>query len=660
MSVNQDSSTTPKPEPSPPMRVTGSARGRAILGTVAGTGVLLVGWLASGAMMVSAQESAELSLVRSRDTSGLRSGAGLGSYDAVLGPEGELHRVVVTLEHAGARDEQLEPLRALARRGRAELHLDTRSLPPGVLRIRAEIDRRGDRSVAVSDDVVLGPFATRTQSESRCNVALGVSARAIRGALLPRLREELEGRLKDVDALGADPKLERLDVHLVDGGVRVEVAVAAADRLAIDAVLDLAAAPPRQIGVSLRSLDKVVFEGKTRDRAETGAAVVGAVLTGPLAPAGAELGRKWMGDYVSKKAREIATQRIEEGLRAVSELELVPEGFEALRGDPRSHLDIALCGPLILGPTELGIGLRATPRWPSDAQADANDPSDGREARDANDTTRRDGIPGPIFYDAPVVPLPLRDGEDVRVDVGIDGVNALLWSWTQSGLLSDLIHSRGLLENVNRELEPWTTIRAGELHVVLPPIVMVDARDPSQWRMVWSAIELALAQEQAPAPGGSTHAPGSSDSTPDPSPRRPGAQLDPSQRKELALTFAGRLAPVWQRSSGELLLTGHLDDLAIRCERREGDKVRVEPCLSQLLAALDLRKRIDDRLAPDAGRLPAIHLGPLLQRATRGDASIAWLHIEHPKDDPTRIRIQAGLELEPGLTSATIEPPEGR
>jgi hypothetical protein len=51
----------------------------------------------------------------------------------------------------------------------------------------------------------------------------------------------------------------------------------------------------------------------------------------------------------------------------------------------------------------------------------------------------------------------MASDDDVRVDLSIDAVNAVVDAWTRSGLLAERVRAAGWVPRVDEQLREWTT-----------------------------------------------------------------------------------------------------------------------------------------------------------------------------------------------------------
>jgi len=224
--------------------------------------------------------------------------------------------------------------------------------------------------------------------------------------------------------------------------------------------------------------------------------------------------------------------------------------------------------------------------------------------------------PGPVVRG---VSLPGREGgrgEDVRVDLSIDVVNALLHAWTGNGLLVDRVASAGWTARVDHELKQWTLLSLAGLRIERPPVVMAADQgkagpEGDAWALSFGGLQLDL---------------------------RGGAAAG-------AVVAAGRgwVTPKFDAERGRLELGGRVDRLRITCV--EGEVLA--PCFGALLELGEVESRLDALLSPGTGRLPSIDLRGLLRsrgRALRPEGlDVAAMELAVPAGHPGVLRVTARL-----------------
>lgn len=465
---------------------------------------------------------------------------------------------------------------------------------PGHHLIELALTQQGGRTQTVTDTLLVGPFGEVSEGTGeRCGVGLWIAEAAIQRLVVPPLREQLLAAAQASPLLGPETTLERAELILLKDSLRVRVALAGVNRVAVDAYLQVAPSGPRGLALGLVWLGPVEFGGEIRTRATVGGAAIGAVVTGPLAPLGALGGYVLADRYVSKRAHEEVRTQLRRGLEQAGELQLLPERAELLIGEPRSAVALGFCGPVTIA---AGTGIAAQFSVRSLVPGTA--------------------VPGPVVRG---VMLPGREGggeEDVRVDLSIDVVNALLHAWTGNGLLVDRVADAGWTAQVDHELRAWTLLTLAGLRVLRPPVVMAadqGARGPEgdAWALSFGGLQLDLRGGEAAG----------------------------------AVVAAGRgwVTPKFDAASGRLELAGRVDRLRITCV--EGEVLA--PCFGALLELGEVERRLDALLSSGTGRLPSIDVRGLLRTRTRGlraeGLDVEAMALAVPAGHPGVLRVTARL-----------------
>jgi hypothetical protein len=491
------------------------------------------------------------------------------------------------------------------------LHVDLAGAGPGHHLIELTLDQQGGRSQTVTDAVLVGPFAMAW--EEPCALRLTISAGAIDRLVMPVVRERLLAAARATELLGAETTLERAEVTLLDDGVRVRVAVAGFNRVAVDAVFAARPSGSRGLALSLERLGPVEFTGALRTKATVGGAAiggvaVGAALSGPLAPIAALGGYVLADSLVSRRARQEVEGRIRGGLALVSGAELLPEQAELLVGEPRSAAALAFCGPLTIS---AGVGISAGfSLRPVDVGAGGV-----HVVTIAGDVIAGEGevgvSPGPVVQGV-VLPGPgdMVTDDDVRVDLSIDAVNGVVDAWTRSGLLAERVRAAGWVPRVDEQLHEWTRLALAGISLARAPVVM-PAGD--RWALSFSGLRLDLRGGEATG----------------------------------AVLAAGRgfIRPQFHAETGVLELGGAVDRLRLTCV----DGHLLAPCFGALLELGEVETRLDEALAPGTGRLPGLDVRGLLRAHTRGFKSsggfdVAALAVTVPPALPGVLRVTARLQ----------------
>lgn len=494
------------------------------------------------------------------------------------------------------------------------LRVDLGGAGPGHHLVELTLAQQGGRAQTITDAVLAGPFAAGDAPP--CALRLTVAAAAIERLVMPVLREQLLAAARTVELLGPDTVLERGEVSLAEGAVRVRLALAGAHRVGVEAVFVAAPAGERGLDLALVELGPVEFGGALRTGATVGGAAVGGVaigaaLAGPLAPLGALGGYVLMDRFVDRRARREVEEQIRGGLAQVSGVPLLPEAVELLIGEPRSAAAPAFCGPLVIEPGGISAGFSLRPL----ARAEER-PRVVAIAGEVDDAWLPGASPGPVVQG---VTLPEREAmaadDDVRVDLSIDAVNAVVDAWTRSGLLAERIRAAGWVPRVDAQLAEWTLLALAGVSVARAPVVMPAGE---RWALSFSGLRLDLRGRAAGA--GGAEAAG-------------------------AVLAAGRgfIRPTYHAETGVLELGGDVDRLRITCV----DGTLLAPCFGALLELGEVERRLDEALAPGTGRLPSMDVDGLLRGRTAGlragGFSLASLAVRVPREHPGVLRVTARL-----------------
>jgi hypothetical protein len=468
---------------------------------------------------------------------------------------------------------------------------------PGWHFIEARVDRRGGRRESVIDPILLGRFGQPIDREERCDIALSASQELIQALVVPLFEAQALPKLRENQHMGPDTELREAKLELRDHTVHFELEIAGENTLAVSGLVAIWVDEQRQLHLQLVDLEEVEFKGELRTQAQSigagGGALLGGLIAGPLAPIGALAGW-WLADeFVTDKARDVVRKQLDEGLAELSGVELLPASIELLPGDPRSRVELGFCKRTGVRPGGLVAGLWIEPSHDAPERFDL-------------------GVPGSLITGAQpsFVALDQDGNEDLRLELTLDLVNALLTEWTRSGLLIDALQVPRMLDHANRELHEWTPLQLTALRPTRPPL-MTPAGGPAQG---WSFGLGGLVVETtgAETPWGTI---------------RVGAE--------------GTLQPIWDADAGVLKLSGSLDRLAVGCVKpSEGRPAHtLRPCFTSVLEAVELRERIDARLRPDAEGMPALELRALL--AEKLALAITDLELSRPL--PGVLRLSADV-----------------
>ena len=490
---------------------------------------------------------------------------------------------------------------------------------PGHHLVELTLAQQGGRVQTVTDAVLVGPFAVSSfhgssglEGSEPCALRLTVAAGAIDRLVMPVVRERLLAVARATPLLGAETTLERAEVTLEAGRVRVRVAVAGLNRVGIDATFAASSSGPRGLALRLEQLGPVEFSGALRTKvtvgsAAAGGAAVGAALSGPLAPLGALAGYVLADSLIARRARQEVDGAIRGGLALVSGVDLLPEVVELLVGEPRSAAELAFCGPLeILAGVGISAGFSLRPK-----AADGDGPSIVKISGEV--VTGEEGAwgasPGPVVQGV-VLPGPgdMASGDDVRVDLSIDAVNAVVDAWTRSGLLAERVRAAGWVPRVDEQLREWTTLSLAGVGLTRAPVVMPAGQ---QWALSFSGLQLYLRGGEAAG----------------------------------AVLAAGRgfIRPHFHAETGVLELGGAVDRLRLTCVAGH----LLAPCFGALLELGEVETRLDAALAPGTGRLPGLDVRGLLRAGTAefkvGGFDVDALAVTVPPALPGVLRVTARL-----------------
>lgn len=509
-------------------------------------------------------------------------------------PTGELERVVMSLD---GNPPPVEPQRD-EEDGSLELALDSLLAEPGWHFVELTIDRRGGRRERVVEPVLVGRFdAPDPERAHACAASFTASSDLVHAVIADLLESELLPALRENEHMGPDTVLGEIGIALGEGVVSFDLEVIGENVLAVKGIISVEIVDGQSLHAELESLDDVDFRGELRNSARGlgagGGAFVGGLIGGPLAPVGAAAGWYLADKYVSKKAREVVRSQIDAGLAQLANIELLPPYFELIPGQPSSRVEIGFCDQTGVRPLGLTAGLWIEP------VAHGEGP-------------RFDlGVPGPLVTGTTPTIDPLASDEDLRVELSIDLVNALLTEWTASGLLAELIGEQKALAHANAEMDAWTPLRLRSLTPTRPPTLTPIGGPEAGWAYGLGGLSVAL------------------------------EGVDEQPWGELSVAAAGTLSPHWDAEAGELSLMGSLDRLELTCaEPQDGvDAVALSGCFSDLLEAAEVRERIDAHLRPGARDLPKLALRELM--ADELGVQLEGLELSRPR--PGVLRLAATL-----------------
>lgn len=495
--------------------------------------------------------------------------------------------------------------------GSPRLEVPIADLGPGLHFVEARIERRGGRVERVVDPVVMGPYGDRTADRGPCGLALSVSDDALRRALLPVLRARLLENVRKSEHLGPGTTLEEAEFQLTPKGIYFSVSLDGVNDITASGWLSVEVAGDRSFELELITLTSVTFDGETRRKADRTGAVVGAVVTGPLAPVGAYAGYHLVDRYVTRKARETVERELEKGLAKVSGVALFPASVELLPGRPASRVELAFCDDVQLAREGVTAYLAVTPAAPPEGEG----------------PQRHWSAPGPIEHGVELPVPALSPDEDLRLDLSVDTVNRLLDAWAVAGLLEELLDETRLLDAANAQLGAWTTVQLDGIVPHLPPVLGPGPTRETGWAVALGDLDLKMS---GVGPG-----------------------VDPSRQwGRIRLAGRGEVNPIWDDESGQLVLAGGLADLSVTCARDVGGRTELRPCLGTMLDFGGFVDQLDEQLRPEAGHMPRIALRSLVDTRSEGRLVLDEVQIQRPA--PGVLRLVGTLEDE--SVAATIEP----
>lgn len=490
------------------------------------------------------------------------------SWRGRVRPATELERVVLTLDGEAPSEQQRD-----GDDGTLELPLASLIGEPGWHFVELTIERRGGRRERVVDPVLVGRFAVDDPEPAHtCAASFTVSPDLVHMVLVDLLERELLPALRENEHMGPNTELGEVSIALGEGLVEFDLQLLGKNLLAVGGIISVEIVDGQTLHAELERLDEVEFRGELRNTARQlgagGGAFVGGLIGGPLAPVGAAAGWYLADKYVSKKAREVVRKQIDAGLAELANIRLLPPHFELIPGQSASRVALGFCDQTGVRPLGLTAGLWIEP---------APELEEGRPRFDL-------GVPGPLVTGTTPTIDPLTSHEDLRVELSIDLVNALLTEWTASGLLAELIGERKALEHANVEMSEWTPLRLHSLTPTRPPTLTPVGGPEAGWAYGLGGLTVTL------------------------------DGVDEQPWGELSVAAAGTLSPTWNAETGELGLMGSLDRLELICAQPQPDTdaYALSSCFSELLEAAEVRERIDAHLRPGAKDLPKLALRQLL------------------------------------------------
>jgi hypothetical protein len=214
-----------------------------------------------------------------------------------------------------------------------------------------------------------------------------------------------------------------------------------------------------------------------------------------------------------------------------------------------------------------------------------------------------------VWRDA--VPLPVAGGTpDVRVELSVDLLNALLSEWTANGLVRDLLDRTGLVAQANATLAEWTRLQIVALETERPPVV-----SPPQDGALGLAVGGLVLRLRDGREG---------------------------EERRVVVSGAGRLGPTLRPPGARVVLSGAVDALHLTCEEDEGGERVLSPCFSGVIELDQVAAGLNERLTPDAEGLPSFDAAAPLAAVGAGIA-FAGLEVGATGPGGAIVRLDAKL-----------------
>lgn len=436
----------------------------------------------------------------------------------------------------------------------------------GAHEIEARVERRGGRRDSIRATVVAGNFEERGVVAERCTASISASAAAVRAATLPIARDKLLTAVRGQPFLGDAVRVSVFDLTLIEGGAQVRVRLEGDNTLEVRAQIGVARAGERRVALTLRRLQAVEFYGSARNWARGGGLGVGALLGGP---AGAVAGLLLVDAVIDDQSKRVVREQIQRALRRTSEFDLLAPSVTLIEGEPRSRVALRFCEDIVVDASSLDVRFAVAPISLGPV---ASTPSDR-------------GPRGPLVSGKALTRRPLEAGHDLRAELHVDALHALLDSWAASGLLAERSLPASRLAAVNDQLAPWTPLRVDAVAFSLPPLLR-PGPSTSRFRVDWPGLQLALSR---------------TDEVP----------VAPGERVELSLR--GWVGLVWSAPERSLRWRGGVDDVWLACVVSEASHETRRACFGTLADAAELPRRIDTALQEALRGLPPLRLATLLE-----------------------------------------------
>ncbi len=460
-------------------------------------------------------------------------------------------------------------------------------LSPGPHFLELTLRRRGGRVTRITDEILAGPW--QTERSRGCDLSLVMAPEGLRRLLLPVVEAKILAGARDNAYFGQTSELRRLELEVVEGGLRFDVFLDTTDEergdLAVAGVIDVRGDDRQGLVASLRHLTRAEPGPKlTRMARDEGGRRLGAIgvaagvglvaLTGGGALVGmaAAAGGGWLGAEVGEEVGERtarsevdrqAHRQLERSLAAATRALRLPEAVELLPTAPALRADLQFCDAPRLDPA-LGLHVKLAVALHRD---------------DAGEAAARNTV----YLGAPLPPprAPAPDPANLHVDVSADFLNRLLAEWVTRGGLQEALDGSGLREEIQAALGSRTRWKIQALGVERPPVLRPRAGGHFDAALGGVVLEL--------------HDPGR------------------ARARTVVLGARGQLFMVPQPQPGRVRLGGALDEVFFGCREREGARERRVPCFSGAVDPGQLRAVINAALAERSDRLPVLDLGSVLR-----------------------------------------------
>jgi hypothetical protein len=501
-------------------------------------------------------------------------------------PAEERERLVARVDRGLALPLSLEGVDGLA--------LPPVPLGPGLHFVELALDRRGGRTIRITDEVLAGPF--QSDAPRGCDLALTLTPQGLHDLLVPVVEAKLLAGAQGNEFFGETSFLAHEELEVVDGGLRFAVVLDTTEEgkgdLAVAGVVDVRGDGEAGASASLRRLERAVpgpklealarAEGGRRLRglgAAVGGGIVAAAGGGALLGMAAALGGGYLGTKVGEEVgertarrelRREAQEQIERALAVATDALRLPDDVVVLPTEPALRADLRWCEPPTLA---AATGLRARLRVVL------------REDEAGERAAVRAVLLGATV---PEPRSPARPEANLHVDVSADLINRLLAEWVERQGLQAALDASGLPQEVQDVLGERTRWRVQALRAELPPLVQPRAGGRIDATVGGVVLELDDAER--------------------------------GQARTVVLGGTGTVQLRPEPEPGRLRLLADLDDVYLGCRERAGEVERRLPCFSAVIDPELLREQLDVQLRARSDRLPVIDLGAVLRlQAFGGD-----------------------------------------